>query len=147
MEQVAPLGRVYQAGTLSGNPLTMRAGIETLRLIRDDPGFYPRLEDRAKRLAEGVLELASRHGVALQSQRVGSMFTGYFAPHPVIDYRTARTADTGRYARFFWAMLERGVYLPPSQFEAAFLSAAHSPADIDGTLDAANEAFAALRAH
>ncbi|MDE2180293.1 MAG: glutamate-1-semialdehyde 2,1-aminomutase, partial [candidate division NC10 bacterium] len=133
MEQVAPLGAVYQAGTLSGNPLAMRAGIETLRLL-DEPGFYERLEAKGKQLETGLRELAAKGGIALQCQRVGSMCTAFFAGQPVIDYQTARAADTGRYAAFFWAMLERGVYLPPSQFEAAFLSDAHAVADIETTL-------------
>ncbi len=145
MEQVAPLGQVYQAGTLSGNPLAMRAGIETLRLL-EEPGFYERLEAKGKQLEEGLRELAAQSGIAMQCQRIGSMFTGFFARQPVIDYQTARAADTDRYAGFFRAMLEGGVNLPPSQFEAAFLSDAHSAADIEGTLVAAKAAFARLRA-
>jgi len=144
MEQVAPLGSVYQAGTLSGNPLAMRAGIETLRLL-DEPGFYERLEAKGEQLETGLRELAAKEGVALQCQRVGSMCTAFFAEHPVIDYQTARTADTDRYAAFFWAMLERGVYFPPSQFEAAFLSDAHAAADIETTLLAAQDALATFR--
>lgn len=146
MEQVAPLGGVYQAGTLSGNPLAMRAGIETLRLL-DEPGLYERLEAKGKQLETGLRELAAREGVAMQCQRVGSMCTAFFSEQPVVDYQTARRADTDRYAAFFWAMLERGVYLPPSQFEAAFLSDAHAVADIETTLLAARDAFAALRYH
>ncbi|MDE2484442.1 MAG: glutamate-1-semialdehyde 2,1-aminomutase [candidate division NC10 bacterium] len=144
MEQVAPLGAVYQAGTLSGNPLAMRAGIETLRLL-DEPGFYERLEAKGEQLEAGLRELAAKAGIALQCQRVGSMCTAFFAEQPVIDYQTARAADTGRYAAFFWAMLERGVYLPPSQFEAAFLSDAHAVADIETTLLVAQDALATLR--
>ena len=144
MEQVAPLGPIYQAGTLSGNPLAMRAGIETLRLL-EDPGFYERLEERAKQLEEGLGELATRSGIALQCQRVGSMFTPFFTKNGVTSYQTARAADTDRYGRFFRAMLEGGVYLPPSQFEAGFLSDAHSTAEIEATLLAAKAAFAALR--
>jgi glutamate-1-semialdehyde 2,1-aminomutase len=143
MEQVAPLGAVYQAGTLSGNPLAMRAGIETLRLL-DEPGFYERLEAKGEQLEAGLRELAAKEGIALQCQRVGSMCTAFFTEQPVIDYQTARAADTDRYAAFFWAMLERGVYLPPSQFEAAFLSDAHAAADIETTLLAAKDALAAL---
>ncbi len=144
MEQVAPLGGVYQAGTLSGNPLAMRAGIETLHLI-EEPGFYERLEERSKRLEEGLGELAARSGIALTCQRVGSMLTPFFTKHGVIDYRTARSADTGLYARFFRAMLDGGVYLAPSQFEADFLSDAHSVADVEATLLAAQDAFARVR--
>ena len=143
MEQVAPLGAVYQAGTLSGNPLAMRAGIETLRLL-DEPGFYERLEAKGEQLEAGLRELAAQEGIALQCQRVGSMCTAFFTERPVIDYQTALAADTDRYAAFFWAMLERGVYLPPSQFEAAFLSDAHAAADIETTLLAAKDALAAL---
>lgn len=143
MEQVAPLGGVYQAGTLSGNPLAMRAGIETLRLL-DEPGFYERLEAKGKQLEVGLRELAAKEGIALQCQRVGSMCTPFFTEQPVLDYQTALAADTGRYGAFFWAMFERGVYLPPSQFEAAFLSDAHTAADIETTLLAAKDALAAL---
>lgn len=144
MEQVAPLGKVYQAGTLSGNPLAMRAGIETLRLL-EDPGLYERLEARGKQLEEGLRELAAQAGIALQCQRVGSMFTPFFTKNAVFDYQTARAADTGQYADFFRAMLEGGINLAPSQFEAGFLSDAHTAADIGTTLVAAKAAFAALR--
>jgi len=144
MEQVAPLGKVYQAGTLSGNPLAMRAGIETLRLL-EDPGLYERLEARGTQLEEGLRELAAQSGIALQCQRVGSMFTPFFTKNGVFDYQSARAADTDRYADFFRAMLEAGIYLAPSQFEADFLSDAHSAADIEATLVAAKAAFAALR--
>jgi len=144
MEQVAPLGKVYQAGTLSGNPLAMRAGIETLRLL-EDPGLYERLEARGKQLEEGLRELAAQSGIAVQCQRVGSMFTPFFTKNGVFDYQTARAADTGQYADFFRAMLEGGINLAPSQFEAGFLSDAHTAADIETTLVAAKAAFAALR--
>jgi len=144
MEQVAPLGQIYQAGTLSGNPIAMRAGIETLRLL-EDPGFYERLEARAKQLEEGLRELATRSGIALTCQRVGSMFTPFFIKNGVTNYETARAADTDRYARFFRAMLDGGVYLAPSQFEAGFLSDAHSGADIEASLLTAQDAFARLR--
>ena len=144
MEQVAPLGRIYQAGTLSGNPLAMRAGIETLRLL-EDPGLYERLEARGKQLEEGLREVAAQSGIALQCQRVGSMFTPFFVKNGVFDYQTARAADTDRYAGFFRTMLEAGIHLAPSQFEAGFLSDAHTAADIETTLVAAKAAFAALR--
>jgi len=144
MEQVAPLGKVYQAGTLSGNPLAMRAGIETLRLL-EDPGFYERLEARGKQLEEGLRELAAQAGIALQCQRVGSMFTPFFVKNGVVDYQTARAADTDRYAGFFRTMLEAGIHLAPSQFEAGFLSDALTAADIETTLVAAKAAFASLR--
>lgn len=144
MEQVAPLGAVYQAGTLSGNPLAMRAGIETLRLL-DEPGFYERLEAKGEQLEDGLRELAATEGIALQCQRVGSMCTAFFTEQPVVDCQTARAANTDRYAAFFWAMLERGIYLPPSQFEAAFLSDAHAADDIESTLLAAKDAMVAFR--
>jgi len=142
METVAPLGPVYQAGTLSGNPLAMTAGIETLRLCRA-PDFYEGLEATARRLAEGLAAAAREAGVAARGNRVGSMMTTFFTPQEVVDWATAKTADTKRYAAFFRAMLENGVSLAPSQFEAAFVSAAHTAADIDRTLAAARAAFRA----
>jgi glutamate-1-semialdehyde 2,1-aminomutase len=142
MEQVAPLGPVYQAGTLSGNPLAMAAGIATLRLLRE-PGVYERLEQLSARLAGGLAEAAAAADVPYTANRVGSMFTGFFTAGPVTDYASAKTADTGRYARFFHALLERGVYLAPSQFEAGFVSLAHTDADLDQTIAAAREALRA----
>ncbi len=143
MEYVAPLGPVYQAGTLSGNPLAMAAGIATLELIRR-PGAYEQLEEVSSRLERGMARGAHEAGVAYSTNRVGSMLTGFFAGGPVTDYASARSADRRRYGRFFHAMLERGVYLAPSQFEAAFISLAHTPADIDYTVAAAGAAFRAL---
>ena len=141
MQLVSPLGPVYQAGTLSGNPLAMAAGLATLRLLTE-PGVYEHLERLASRLADGLGDAAERAGVAYTSNRVGSMFTGFFTAQPVTDYATAKLANTRRYARFFHAMLDRGVYLAPSQFEAGFVSLAHTDADIDATLNAAASAFA-----
>ena len=143
MEQVAPLGGIYQAGTLSGNPLAMAAGIETLTLLQA-PGFYADLEAKGKRLAESLGQAAAAARIAIQTNRVGSMLTGFFTGVPVTDYATAKTADMTRYGTFFRAMLARGVSLAPSQFEAAFVSAAHSSEDLDATLAAAREAFALL---
>jgi glutamate-1-semialdehyde 2,1-aminomutase len=143
MEQVAPLGAVYQAGTLSGNPLAMAAGIETLTLLQA-PGFYAVLEAKGKRLADGIAETAAESRIPLQSNRVGSMLTGFFTGGPVTDYATAKTADTRRYGAFFRAMLVRGVSLAPSQFEAAFVSAAHTDEELVATVTAAREAFALL---
>jgi len=143
MEQVAPLGGIYQAGTLSGNPLAMAAGIETLTLLQA-PGFYADLEAKGKRLAESLGQAAAAARIAIQTNRVGSMLTGFFTGVPVTDYATAKTADMTRYGTFFRAMLARGVSLAPSQFEAAFVSAAHSGEDLDATLAAAREAFALL---
>ena len=143
MEQIAPLGPVYQAGTLSGNPLAMAAGRATLELLQA-PGTYERLEALGQRLEAGLGEAAARAGVPFTSNRVGSMVTGFFTDQPVHDYTSAKTADTRRYARYFHAMLERGVYVAPSQFEAAFVSLAHTPEEIDQTIEAAREALASV---
>lgn len=140
MQQVSPLGPVYQAGTLSGNPLAMAAGLATVRLLTE-PGVYDHLEHLAARLVDGLAEAAERAGVAYTSNRVGSMFTGFFTDQPVVDYRSAKQADARRYARFFHALLDRGVYIAPSQFEAGFISLAHTEADVDETLNAAAAAF------
>jgi len=134
---------VYQAGTLSGNPLAMRAGLETLALL-DAPGAYERLEAASARLARGLVEAAAAAGVPMTLNRVGSMLTGFFTDGPVVDQASAARADTQRYAAFFHGMLERGVYLAPSQFEAAFLSLVHGDAEIDATIEAARGALAAL---
>jgi glutamate-1-semialdehyde 2,1-aminomutase len=144
MQQVAPLGPVYQAGTLSGNPLAMAAGIATLRLL-GEPGVYARLETLADRLTQGLAAAAATADVPFTGNRVGSMFTGFFCAGPVTDYASARYADTVAYARFFHAMLDQGVYLAPSQFEAGFVSLAHTEADIDATVSAAMTAFTAAR--
>jgi glutamate-1-semialdehyde 2,1-aminomutase len=144
MQHVAPLGGVYQAGTLSGNPLAVAAGLATLRALREgDP--YARLDALGARLEAGLRRAAEKTGVAVVVNRVGSMLTGFFAPGPVTDYASARRSDTARYGRYFHAMLERGVYLAPSQFEAAFVSLAHSEADVDQAARAAGEALAAAR--
>ncbi|MGH2368890.1 MAG: glutamate-1-semialdehyde 2,1-aminomutase [Chloroflexota bacterium] len=143
MEQIAPLGPVYQAGTLSGNPLAMAAGLATLDLLRQ-AGAYERLESLASRLETGLGRAARDAGVPHTSNRVGSMLTGFFASEPVTDYVSAKRADTQRYARFFHAMLQRGIYFAPSQFEAAFLSLAHAEAEIDQTIAAAAEVFASM---
>ncbi|HUZ02563.1 MAG TPA: glutamate-1-semialdehyde 2,1-aminomutase [Thermomicrobiaceae bacterium] len=140
MEQMAPVGPIYQAGTLAGNPLAMAAGIATLEVLRQ-PGSYERLELLGRRLADGLLAAAGAAGIPVTVNRVGSMLTGFFTGEPVADYDTATSADTGRYARYHRAMLERGVYLAPSQFEAAFVSLAHTEADLDRTAEAAVEAL------
>jgi glutamate-1-semialdehyde 2,1-aminomutase len=140
MGRVAPAGPVYQAGTLSGNPLAMRAGIETLDILAE-PGTYERLEALSARLAAGLTAAARDAGVPAVVQRVGSMLTGFFTAKAVTDYATATASDTKRYARFFHAMLERGVYLAPSQFEAAFVSTPHDEALVDRTIVAAQEAM------
>jgi len=140
MEMVAPVGSVYQAGTLSGNPVAMTAGIETLKILRQ-PQIYRRLEARSSLLEKGITEAASKAGISIQISRAGSIFTLFFTGEPVTDYETACVADTGLYARFFHRMLSRGIYLPPSQFEAAFISTAHTDADIQTTIRVVNEAF------
>jgi glutamate-1-semialdehyde 2,1-aminomutase len=141
MRHVAPLGGVYQAGTLSGNPLAVAAGLATLRALAHGDA-YQRLEALGRRLAEGLAAGARSAGVPLTVNRVGSMLTGFFSAGPVTDYASAKRADTQRYARFFHAMRARGVYLAPSQFEAAFVSLAHTEADIEATLKAAADALA-----
>jgi glutamate-1-semialdehyde 2,1-aminomutase len=141
MERIAPAGPVYQAGTLSGNPMAMAAGFATLEQLGD--ASYARLEELSARLAAGLEEAAKAAGVAVQVNRVGSMLTVFFSGEPVYDAASARKCDTKRFGRFFHAMLERGVYLPPSQFEAAFVSVAHTDDDVDLTVRAAREAFAA----
>jgi len=139
MDQLAPLGPVYQAGTLSGNPLAMAAGIAALELL-DAPGTYERLEALGEQLERGMR--ASIAGKPLCFQRIGSMFCLYFCPGPVRNYDEAKKADTKAFGKFFHAMLARGVYLAPSQFEAGFISLAHTEADIDRTLQAGKEALA-----
>jgi glutamate-1-semialdehyde 2,1-aminomutase len=141
METVAPLGPVYQAGTLSGNPVAMSAGIATLGKLRE-PSLYAALEARSARLAEGLAAAARRAGAAASVVREASMLTVFFAAAPPADFAAASGADTASFGRFFRAMLEQEVLLPPSQFEAWFVSAAHSDADIDRTIEAAREAFA-----
>jgi glutamate-1-semialdehyde 2,1-aminomutase len=143
MAMVAPLGPVYQAGTLSGNPLCMTAGIETLKVLAE-PGAYERLEERSARLADGLRTAAEAAGTPIFQTRVGSMFCTFFSAERVVDYASAKRSDTNRYALFFRAMLASGVYLAPSQFEAGFLSLAHSEQDIERTVQAAEGAFAGL---
>ena len=144
MELVAPAGRVYQAGTLSGNPLAMTAGIETLRALAE-PGVWERIARAGERLFGGLQDVALETGVAAQPVQAGTMLGLFFAEAPVTSWADAKQhADTDRFARFHRAMLERGVYLPPSQFEAWFLSSAHGDEEIDATLAAARESFASL---
>ncbi len=140
MQQVAPVGPVYQAGTLSGNPLGMAAGIALLSLLKA-PRFYERLEARAAHLADGLADAARRARVPVQINRMASQMTLFFSEHPVRDYQSALKADRRRFAQFFLALLEKGVYFPPSQFEAFFLSSAHTTRDIEKTLEAAAFAF------
>jgi glutamate-1-semialdehyde 2,1-aminomutase len=141
MRHVMPAGPVFQAGTLSGNPVAMAAGVATLQELRDHPP-YARLDDLAKKLADGLNRLAVAAGIPHQVQRVGSMWTLFFTADPVTDHDTAKKCDTARFGRFFWAMMDRGIYLPCSQFEAAFNSVMHAEKHIDQTLAAASEALA-----
>jgi glutamate-1-semialdehyde 2,1-aminomutase len=145
MDMVAPLGPVYQAGTLSGNPLAMAAGLATLSYLRNHKNkLYLGLDLLSAQLTEGVMAAAKAAGVAMCCNRVGSMFTWFFSEGPVTDWTTAARCDTQAFARFFRAMLDRGVYLPPSQFEAAFLSAAHTEKDVHQTIAAAKQVFATM---
>ena len=143
MEMVAPVGSVYQAGTLSGNPVVMTAGIETLRMLSQSK-VYSQLEARSSLLEKGFTEAANKTGIGVQVSRVGSIFTIFFTGELVIDYETATKADTALYGRFFHQMLSQGIYLPPSQFEAAFVSTAHTDGDIQATIAAVNKAFSSL---
>ena len=144
MEQIAPLGPVYQAGTLSGNPLAMRAGIETLKRLKP-VGFYDALDRKANFLADAMRQALSETGVIGHVARAGSLLTLFFAAGPVENYAAAKTSDTRRFAAFFQEMLRRRILLAPSQFEALFVSAAHSDADIERTAIACRESLAAIR--
>ena len=142
MDMVSPLGPVYQAGTLSGNPLAMAAGLATVGYLQEHAAnVYPLLERTARAVTEGVAAEAKRAGVPVTLNRVGSMWTWFFTPGPVRNYQEAAKSDTAAFGRFHRAMLERGVWLPPSQFEAAFLSTAHGEAEVRKTVEAAREAF------
>ncbi len=138
MDHVAPVGPVYQAGTLAGNPLAVAAGLSTLRNLRSGDA-YSRLDALAGRLERGIHEVCVEQGARLQVNRVGSMLTLFFTETPVVDFATARKSDTEHFSRFFRKMLERGIYWPPSQFETAFVSTAHSESDIDRTVEAIGE--------
>ncbi len=140
MDRLAPLGDVYQAGTLSGNPVVAAAGAAALRLLRD-AAPYARLDDLARALAEGLESAGQSAGLPLRVNRCGSMLTGFHTADRVHDYASAQRADRGRYAAFFRAMLDRGVLLPPSPFESAFLSTAHSPEDVEFAVAAAHDAL------
>lgn len=145
MDQLAPLGPVYQAGTLSGNPLAMAAGIATVSYLQEHRAdVYPTLEKLSAALAEGVAQTASSAGIPLTTNRVGAMWTWFFTADPVTNYDQAARSDTKRFAAFHRAMLAAGVWLPPSQFEAAFMSTAHTDADVEQTIDAARRAFAVI---
>ncbi|NWF92437.1 MAG: glutamate-1-semialdehyde 2,1-aminomutase [Syntrophaceae bacterium] len=143
MEKVSPLGGVYQAGTLSGNPLAMTAGIETLDLLRSKKA-YPDLEKKTSYLVENISISAEEKGIPLCINHATGMFTLFFTEGPVRDYRSAKTSDTNRFARFFTEMMKEGIYLPPSQFEAWFVSLAHTQKDLDRTIEACDHAFNAI---
>jgi glutamate-1-semialdehyde 2,1-aminomutase len=146
MDLLAPLGPVYQAGTLSGNPLAMAAGIATVSYLQKHAAqVYSQLETTAKAVAEGVAAEAAQAGIPLTLNRVGSMWTWFFAPGPVTDYGQAALSDTAAFGHFHRAMLDQGVWLPPSQFEAAFLSIAHGKEEVAATIAAAREGFKSLR--
>jgi glutamate-1-semialdehyde 2,1-aminomutase len=144
MEQIAPSGPVYQAGTLSGNPLAMAAGLATLRAA-GEPGFYERLEELGARWRRGMAEAASTGDRPFTINQVGSMVSIFFTQGPVTDFASAALSDTGEFKDFFWHMLSCGVYLAPSQYEAGFLSAAHSEEDLEKTFDTARGWFAGGR--
>lgn len=144
MQMIAPSGPVYQAGTLSGNPLAMTAGIETLKIIDEDEKFYAKLEQISGDLESAIRDAMGELGVNLTLNRVGSMFTLFFTEAAVTDFDSAKTSDTGKFASYFNAMLEDGVYLPPSQFEASFVSIAHKEEDLNKTVNAVRKALASI---
>ena len=143
MEKLSPSGGVYQAGTLSGNPLAMSAGIATLSILKQ-PGFYQKLEEKSRFVAEGIARAARNAGYPVYSTRVGSMFCAFFTDGEVHDWPTASRCDTKAFAKYFLAMLDQGIYLAPSQFETAFVSAAHSETDLEKTVAAAEKCFKSL---
>ncbi len=143
MQHLAPLGPVYQAGTLSGNPLAMAAGIATLRhLIDHEEDVYNTLEQTTAIIAEGVQRIANDRNIPLTTNRMGSMFTWFFTKQPVTNFASAATSDTAAFGQFHRAMLDAGVWLPPSQFEAAFISTAHGPTETAIVLEAARQSLA-----
>ena len=145
MNHVAPLGPVYQAGTLAGNPLAMRAGIATLKELTK-PGLYEGIEELAARLTSGLEDALRDTGITAQVNKIGTLSTLFFAPEPVTNYTDAKRSDTKLYGRFFREMLQRGIFLAPSQFEATFVSVAHTPADIERTISAAADALKSISA-
>ena len=145
MTKMAPTGSVYQAGTLSGNPLAMTAGITTLTAL-GQPGVYEQLKKTTCRLEAGITRAAAATGVEVNISRVASLLTIFFTGNPALDYQSVATSDTARFGRFFWQLLEQGIYWPPSQFEAAFISLAHSEKDIEATVAAISTAFKSLNA-
>jgi glutamate-1-semialdehyde 2,1-aminomutase len=140
MEMIAPVGPVYQAGTLSGNPLAMTAGIETLKLL-SRPGVYDQLESKAVSLEKGIATGATKAGINMYISRVASLLAVFFSGDPVVDYETAKKADTALFNKFFHSLLAEGIYWPPSQFEAVFISVAHSDEDIQFTIRVIDKAL------
>jgi glutamate-1-semialdehyde 2,1-aminomutase len=143
MEMMAPVGPVYQAGTLSGNPLVMTAGIETIKVL-SQPGIYSQLETKSSILEEGIAIAASEAGISLRVSRVASLLTAFFGSEPVVDYESATQSDTTLFGRFFQQLLSEGIYWPPSQFEAAFVSIAHTDEDIQAAIGAISKALGQL---
>lgn len=141
MQMIAPAGPVYQAGTLSGNPLAMAAGLATLAVLKR-PGVYDELRDKSERLAAGVKDAAGKNGVSVTINQTASMMTCFFTSDPVTDYASAKKSDTSKYGAFFGGLLAKGIYYPPSQFEAVFVSLAHTPEDIEASIKAAAEVLA-----
>jgi len=144
MEYLAPIGPVYQAGTLSGNPIAMSAGIKTLELLKDN-NVYKQLEEKGKTLEKGIQKAAKGAKLDIRVQRVGSMLCPFFTSEKVIDYQKAKRCDTKLYARFFWALVEQGIYVPPSQFEAHFISLAHDDEVLDKTIEAIHHALKSIQ--
>jgi len=144
MENISPMGAVYQAGTLSGNPLAMAAGVTTLRILKEHPEIYQIIEDKSRRLEEGFRDNASKLGIDIQINRVGSMLCLYFTKDKVSDFDSAVTSDTVKFAKYFEAMLKEGIYLSPSQFESIFISNAHTDEDIEKTITANYNAMKTL---
>jgi glutamate-1-semialdehyde 2,1-aminomutase len=142
LDRLAPVGDVYQAGTLSGNPVAMAAGIATLSLVRSDPAVYDRIQNTARSLVQGLVDAADRAQIPLFGTAIGGLAGFFFTDEDVVDYEAAAATDPDTYAGFFRGMLEHGIYLPPSRFEALFLSAAHSEEHIDRFVDAARHVFA-----
>jgi glutamate-1-semialdehyde 2,1-aminomutase len=146
MSRVSPSGPIYQAGTMSGNPLAMAAGLAALHTIERDPELYSRLEARGAQLEQGIAEAIDAHHLPCHVARVGSMWTIFFTPSPVTSWDEAKTADTARFGRYFAELLARGVLVAPSQFEANFISAAHTTDDIARTIDAIGHSLEAAHA-
>jgi len=141
MELLAPAGPVYQAGTLSGNPITMASGYATLSFIKNNPDIYEKLEQKGSDIEDGITTIIKKKGYPLSANRVGSMFTLFFTPKEVTDFATASSSDTEKFAVYFGSMLEQGIYIAPSQFEAGFISTAHTDNDIEKTVSAAEVAL------